>query len=249
MGATFPQKLLRFRHPLEALATPPLNLYNFFACGSTLWLGLCHLVFPGICSVELRCSCCRHHVAFSPAKSSAPLTVALQSTSSDAPSLFTSQMTSIPWVWAFLWYLFFSLALFNLVSKNWYLIIYHQLPKPGTLVPWILESSSFCYCKDFQDSFWVEVSRSSTHALTELQSANHAPTGSPKTMHIEPTWGIEAICVIVGSVGLEDIHSCVVGCADGIGSDPRDHHIVLYESIPAKGKHEVINLHVQDLIS
>lgn len=70
----------------------------------------------------------------------------------------------------------------------------------------------------------------------------------PKTVHLEPTWGIEAICVIVGSVGLEDIHSCVVGCADGIGGDPRDHHIVLYESVPAKGKHEVINLHVQDLI-
>lgn len=187
---------------------------------------------------------CPHHMAFSSAKSSTPLTVALQSTSSDAPSLFTSQMTSIPWVWAFLWCLF-SLVLSNLVSKNWYLIIYHQLPKPGTLVPWILESSSSFYCRD---SFWVEVSGSSTHALIELQSANHAPTGISKTMHLEPTWGIEAICVVVGSIGLEDIHSCVVGCADGIGGDPRDHHIVLYESIPAKGKHEVINLHGQDLI-
>lgn len=188
---------------------------------------------------------CPHHMAFSSAKSSTPLTVALQSTSSDAPSLFTSQMTSIPWVWALICCLF-SLALSNLVSKNWYLIIYHQLPKPGTLVPWIIESSSSFCCRD---SFWVEVSGSSTHALTELQSANHAPTGSPKTMHLEPTWGIEAICIVLGSIGLEDIHSCVVGCADGIGGDPRDHHIVLYESIPAKGKHEVINLHGQDLIS
>ena len=121
---------------------------------------------------------------------------------------------------------------------------------PGTLVPWTqaVHGCSF-YCRNLQDSFWVGASESSTHASTELLSAN-APTGNPKTMHLEPTWGIEAICVIVGGVWRdEDIYSCVVGCTDSVGMNPRNYHISFYEPIPAKEKQEAIDMNVWDATS
>lgn len=137
-----------------------------------------------------------------------------------------------------------SSALSNLVWKNWYSIAHHLLLKPGTLVPWIQEPSSPFCCRDSQDSPKWKLQE----AFTELLSATHAPTGNPKTMPLEPTWGIEAVSVVLGGVGCEDIHPCVVGCTDGIGGDPRDHHMAFYEPIPAKEKQEVINRHGQDSV-
>lgn len=76
------------------------------------------------------------------------------------------------------------------------------------------------------------------------------PHATPQTMHLEPTWGIEAICVIVGGVRREeDVHSCVVGRTDSVRVDPWDYHISFYEPIPAKEKQEAIDMNSWDAIS
>lgn len=67
-------------------------------------------------------------------------------------------------------------------------------------------------------------------------------TPDAKTIPLEPTWGIEAVRVILGGVGCEDVHPCVVGRTDGVGVDTGDHHMPFYEPVPAKWKREVIPL-------
>lgn len=53
----------------------------------------------------------------------------------------------------------------------------------------------------------------------------------------------------MGGVGCEeDIHSCVVGCTDSVGVDPRDYHVSFYEPIPAKEKQEAIDMNGWDAI-
>lgn len=63
-----------------------------------------------------------------------------------------------------------------------------------------------------------------------------------KTIHLAPTWGVEAVRVILGGVGREDVHACVVRSTDGVGVDTGDHHMPLYEPVPAKQTREVIHL-------
>lgn len=66
-------------------------------------------------------------------------------------------------------------------------------------------------------------------------------TQNTKPIHLEPTWSIEAIRVILGGIGCKDVHSRVVCSTDGIGVDPGDHHVPIYEPVPAKETPEVIH--------
>lgn len=55
-----------------------------------------------------------------------------------------------------------------------------------------------------------------------------------KGTRLRPTWGIEAVGIILGGVGREDVHPRVVRSTDGIGVDPWNHHMPVYEPVPAK---------------
>lgn len=74
-----------------------------------------------------------------------------------------------------------------------------------------------------------------------LKAGRAKATQNTKPIHLERTWGIEAIRVILGGIGCKDVHSRVVCSTDGIGVDPGDHHVPIYEPVPAKEKPEVIH--------